>query len=223
LDLALADGTVRVLLLTGAGRGFCAGQDLTERKVEDGVKFDLGHSIEKYYNPLARKLLALPFPVLCAVNGVAAGAGANLALLCDLVIARNSAKFVQSFANIGLLPDTGGSWLLPHLIGQARAMGLALTGEPITGAQAAAWGLIWRAVEDDAFAAETEALAARLAKAPTQGLLATKRAIRNAFNISLDTQLDLERDQQYLLGLTADYREGVSAFKAKRPPDFRGR
>jgi 2-(1,2-epoxy-1,2-dihydrophenyl)acetyl-CoA isomerase len=223
LDQATADNTVRVLMLTGAGRGFCAGQDLGERKVEDDAPLDLGFNIETYYNPLARKLLALPFPVVCAVNGVAAGAGANLALLCDLVIARKSAKFIQSFANIGLLPDTGGTWSLPHLAGQARALGLALTGEPLGATQAAEWGLIWRVVEDDAFEAAVEALLAKLALAPTAGLVATKRAIRAAWGATLEEQLDLERDKQRTLGLTADYREGVQAFKEKRPPAFRGK
>jgi len=213
---------MRVLLLTGAGRGFCAGQDLADRAVAPGESVDLGDSVERFYNPLIRRLVALPFPVVCAVNGVAAGAGASIALAADIVIAARSAKFIQSFANIGLIPDSGGTWVLPRLVGQARALGMALTGKPILAAQAAEWGLIWEMVEDDALAAAAEALVAQFAKAPTAGLAATKRMIRASWLHSLDEELDLQRDAMRALGRTADYQEGVAAFIGKRPPHFTG-
>jgi 2-(1,2-epoxy-1,2-dihydrophenyl)acetyl-CoA isomerase len=217
-------GSARVLLLTGAGRGFCAGQDLSDQSVAPGgAGVDLGASIEERYNPLVRRLIALPMPVVSAVNGVAAGAGANIALCADIVIAARGAKFIQSFANIGLVPDSGGTWVLPRLVGQARAMGLALTGQPVPADQAEAWGMIWKAVDDADLAAEAAALVDRFAAAPTRGLAATKRALRAAFTSDLDAQLDLERDLQRALGATADYQEGVAAFLAKRPPVFTGR
>lgn len=223
LDRAEADGGVRVMVLTGAGRGFSAGQDLGERAVDDDAPLDLGHNIETYYNPLVRRLCALPFPLMAAVNGVAAGAGANIALLADIVIAAQSARFIQSFAKIGLMPDSGGTWMLPHLVGQARALGVALLGEPISATQAAEWGMIWKAVPDAAFPAAVDALAAQLAAAPTAGVLATRAAIRGAWGRNLDAQLDIERDGQRHLGRSEDYREGVRAFKDKRPPLFKGR
>lgn len=223
LDELAGRSDLRLVLLTGAGRAFCAGQDLAERKVESDAPLDLGANIEAHYNPLVRRLLTLPVPLLCAVNGVAAGAGANLALLGDIVIARESARFIQSFARIGLLPDCGGSWILPHLVGQARALGMAMTGDPISASDAAAWGMIWKAAPDDMFEAEVERLAARLAAAPTLGLMAARNAIRGAWARSLDAQLDLERDEQRRLGHSRDYREGVAAFKAKRDPVFEGR
>lgn len=214
---------IRVMLLTGAGRAFCAGQDLGERKVEEGAPMpDLGESVGTLYNPLVRRLMSLRFPWVCAVNGVAAGAGANLALLADIVVAKESARFIQSFARIGLMPDCGGSWTLPHLIGQARALAIALTGEPVSARDAAAWGMIWKAVHDDDFADCVEQLVAGLAQAPTLGLVAAREAIRTAGSRSLDEQLNLERDGQRQLGRSRDYREGVSAFKAKRPPVFAG-
>ena len=219
-----ASTEARVLLIAGAGRAFCAGQDLSDRSVApggDGV--DLGTSLEDHYNPLIRRLTNLPLPVLCAVNGVAAGAGANIALAADIVIAARSAKFIQSFANIGLVPDSGGTWILPRLVGQARALGLALTGQPIAAEQAEAWGLIWKVVDDATFAADVEALVARFAAAPTRGLAAIKRALRGSVGASLDAQLNLERDLQRELGRSADYREGVSAFLQKRTPSFCGR
>jgi len=222
LEQAAKSGA-RVLVLTGAGRGFCAGQDLSDRAVApggDGV--DLGDSLEKRYNPLIRKLTSLEMPVICAVNGVAAGAGANIALACDIVIAAKSAKFIQSFANIGLIPDSGGTWTLPRLAGQARALGLALTGEPLTAERAEAWGLIWKCVEDAKLAEETAALAAKFAQAPTKGLAATKKLIRESGARTLDAQLDVERDAQRALGRTSDYKEGVAAFTEKRPPKFSG-
>lgn len=224
LDDAAADTAVRALLLTGAGRGFCAGQDLADRAVAPGsAPVDLGDSVERYYSPLIRRLAAMPKPVVCAVNGVAAGAGANIALACDIVIAARSARFIQSFANIGLIPDSGGTWVLPRLIGQARALGLALTGEPLPAERAEAWGMIWKCVDDAALLPEAEALATKFAAGPTRGLAATKRLIRQASLRTLDDELDRERDAMRELGATADYQEGVAAFLAKRPAVFTGR
>ena len=220
LDEVVAEGS-RVLVLTGAGRGFCAGQDLSDPSIAAGG--DLGVTLEEAYNPLIRRLAALPMPVIAAVNGVAAGAGANIALACDIVLAARSAKFIQSFANIGLVPDSGGTWILPRLVGQARALGLALTGQPLSAEQARDWGLIWRCVDDDQLAAETDALATKFAAAPTAGLAATKRLIRASGAAGLDLALDAERDAQAALGRSADYAEGVAAFAAKRAPSFTGR
>lgn len=217
-----ADADARVLLLRGAGRGFCAGQDLSERDTRNG-RPDLGVSTGTQYNPLVRRLAALPLPVVCAVNGVAAGAGVNLALACDIVLAKRSARFVQSFSAIGLVPDAGGTWHLPRALGQARALGFTLTGGTLDAGQAEQWGLIWRAIDDADFEAEVDALVARLAAAPTRGLAAAKRAIRAAATATLDAQLDLERDLQRACGWTDDYREGVNAFKERRPPRFTGR
>ena len=214
----------RVLVLTGAGRGFCAGQDLGDRTIAPGgAAPDLGDSVERYYNPLVRRLTSLPFPVICAVNGVAAGAGANIALACDVVIAARSAKFIQSFANIGLLPDSGGTWVLPRLVGQARALGMALTGEPVSASQAAEWGMIWRAVDDAELEAEVDALTTKFARGPTLGLAATKRMIRESWGFSLNEELDRQRDAMRELGKSADYAEGVAAFGEKRTARFMGR
>ncbi|HMK85867.1 MAG TPA: 2-(1,2-epoxy-1,2-dihydrophenyl)acetyl-CoA isomerase PaaG [Steroidobacteraceae bacterium] len=214
----------RVLVLTGAGRGFCAGQDLADRAVAPGAQgVDLGDSIEKNYNPLILTLHELPLPIIAAVNGVAAGAGANIALACDIVIAARSASFVEAFSKLGLVPDSGGTWSLPRLVGTARALGLALLGDKLSAEQAAAWGMIWQCVEDAELAATVEALALRLAVAPTRGLAATKAAIRSAWQRSLPEQLDLERDLQRELGRSADYAEGVAAFTEKRAPNFKGR
>jgi len=224
LNRVEADTTVRTLLITGAGRGFCAGQDLADRAVAPGgAEVDLGDSVERFYNPLIRRLTALPFPVICAVNGVAAGAGANIALAADIVIAARSAKFIQSFAAIGLIPDSGGTWVLPRLVGQARALGMALTGEPITADTAADWGLIWQSVDDVMLLDTANAIAVKFAHAPTAGLASTKALIRQSWLNSLDSELDLQRDAMRRLGKTHDYREGVDAFLNKRTPAFTGR
>ncbi|MEO8753271.1 MAG: 2-(1,2-epoxy-1,2-dihydrophenyl)acetyl-CoA isomerase PaaG [Casimicrobiaceae bacterium] len=218
-----AERSARVLLLTGAGRGFCAGQDLSDRAVAPGsAQVDLGESIENNYRPLVLALRALPLPVVCAVNGVAAGAGANIALACDIVIATQSASFIQAFCKIGLVPDSGGTYFLPRLVGSARAMGLALLGDKLPAQQAADWGLIWKCVADAEFTTTVEAMLAQLAQAPTRGLAATKRALHAAADAALAAQLDLERDLQRELGYSADYREGAAAFMAKRPPRFTG-
>ena len=219
-----ADASLRALLLTGAGRGFCAGQDLSEREVPPGAEpFDIGAAIERNYKPLVLALRALPIPVVCAVNGVAAGAGANVALACDIVIAAKSATFIQAFCRIGLLPDAGGTYFLPRLVGVARARGLALLGEKLSAEQAAQWGLIWKCVEDSELSATAEMLLQQLATAPTRALAATKEALDAAAGNSLRAQLDVERDFQQALGRSADFQEGVAAFRAKRPPRFTGR
>jgi 2-(1,2-epoxy-1,2-dihydrophenyl)acetyl-CoA isomerase len=213
----------RVIILTGAGRGFCAGQDLNDRAVAPDEPVDLGATVEESWNPLIRRLATMPQPVIARVNGVAAGAGANIALACDLVVAGRSAKFIQSFAALGLIPDSGGSWHLPRLVGQARALGLALTGDPLPAATAADWGLIWKCVDDDALDAEVDALAARLAALPPLGLAAIKAIVRTTGDRTLDEELDLQRDEMRRLGFTRDYREGVAAFLEKRPASFEGR
>lgn len=212
---------VRVLLLTGEGRGFCAGQDLSERQMSTG-EVDLGYTIDTYYAPLVRRLRAMPWPVVVGVNGVAAGAGANLALAGDIVIATESASFIQPFCRLGLLPDTGGTYFLPRLVGEARAKGLSLLGEKLSATQAAQWGLIWECVADADFQARLEALCDHFASAPTKGLAATKQVIQASLSHSLDQQLDLERDTMRQLGKTADYAEGVEAFMNKRQPQFKG-
>src|SRR3954447_10287813 len=216
-------GEARVVVLTGAGRGFCAGQDLNDRAVAPGAAVDLGDTVQSCWNPLIRTLTSLPQPVIARVNGVAAGAGANVALACDIVVAAKSAKFIQSFASIGLIPDSGGTWVLPRLVGQARALGLALTADPLPAEKAAEWGLIWKAVEDEALDAEVDALAERFAGAPTRGLARIKAMIRESWGHSLDEELDLQRDAMRELGFSDDYREGVAAFMAKRKPGFTGR
>ena len=213
----------RVIVLTGAGRGFCAGQDLTDRAVAPGEAVDLGDAVETSWNPLIRRLATMPQPVIAKVNGVAAGAGANIALACDIVVAAKSAKFIQSFSALGLIPDSGGSWHLPRVVGQARALGLALTGEPITGEQAADWGLIWKAADEGALDAEVDAIATKLASLPPLGLAAIKNIIRSTGERTLDQELDLQRDEMRRLGFTEDYREGVAAFLEKRGAKFVGR
>ena len=218
------DGDARVLVLTGAGRAFCAGQDLSDRAVAPGAApVDLGASIEDNYRPLVLSIRNLPLPVVCAVNGVAAGAGANIALACDIVIATKSASFIQAFCKIGLVPDSGGTYFLPRLVGSARAMGLAFFGDRVSAEQAAEWGLIWKCVDDGEFVATTDAMAAQLADAPTAGLAAIKRALYASSGNTLEQQIDVERDAQRALGNSADYREGVAAFLEKRAPRFSGR
>jgi 2-(1,2-epoxy-1,2-dihydrophenyl)acetyl-CoA isomerase len=214
---------VRCLVITGAGRGFCAGQDLNDRAVAPGESMpDLSESIKKNYNPLVRAITQLEKPVICAVNGVAAGAGCNLALACDIVLAARSANFIQGFSKIGLVPDSGGTWTLPNLVGRARAMGLAMLSNKLSAEQAQQWGLIWQVIDDDQLMVETMQLANHLATQPTKGLGLTKRAINAAGGNSLDQQLDLECELQSIAGRSHDYREGVNAFLEKRKPEFRG-
>jgi 2-(1,2-epoxy-1,2-dihydrophenyl)acetyl-CoA isomerase len=224
LEQALDDRAIRAVLLTGAGRGFCSGQDLAERNVAPGAApIDLSASIGSYYNPLVRRMRELPKPIVCAVNGVAAGAGANIALACDVVLAARSASFVQSFARLGLIPDSGGTYFLPRLAGTARAMGLALLGEPLAAEDAERWGLIWKVLDDERLMPEATALARTLAGGPTKGYAAIKKALHASPGNSLDAQLDLERDLQREAGFSEDYREGVAAFMQKRAPQFKGK
>jgi len=216
------DPGVRALIVTGAGRGFCAGQDLTERVMTPGAPVDVGASLDTRFNPLVRMMRAMPKPIVVAVNGVAAGAGANFALAGDIVLAAKSAEFIQAFVRIGLAPDCGGTWSLTRLLGEARAKALAMLAEPLSAERAAAWGLIWKAVDDDDLMPQARALAARLAKAPPAALAAIKRLIHDAATTTMDEQLDLERDAQRALGYTRDFAEGVTAFREKRPPVFTG-
>lgn len=224
LQRAHDDAAVRAVLLTGSGRGFCAGQDLGDRDPRKGGPApDLGHTLETFYNPSLRLIRALEKPVICAVNGVAAGAGANIALACDIVLAARSAKFIQAFAKVGLVPDAGGTWSLTHILGEPRAKALAMTAEPLSAERAADWGLIWKAVEDEALLDEAGAMARNLAAGATLGLGMTKRLIQAAAANTLDQQLDMERDCQRIAGRSADYAEGVSAFLDKRKPEFKGK
>jgi len=228
LDSAAADASVRCLVLTGAGRGFCAGQDLSDPlvapRLEPGAKpADIGEAIERYYKPLALRIRDMPVPVIAAVNGVAAGAGANLALGCDLVVAAHSASFIQAFTKIGLVPDAGGSWLLPRLVGRAQAMGLALLGDKLHAEQAQQIGLIWKCVDDAAFGDEVRQLAQRLSAMPMKALAATREAIDAAQHMSFAAALSYEGQWQRKLGASHDYLEGVTAFLAKRPPKFSDR
>ena len=223
IDEAEQDKTCRALLMTGAGRAFSSGQDLSERINAAGEVVVPGEALEKHYNPLILKLRALPFPVVCAVNGIAAGAGCNVALACDIVLAARSASFLQAFARLGLIPDAGGTWLLPRLIGQARARGLALLAEPLPAEKAEEWGLIWKAVDDDTLMAEAEKICVHFATAPTYGLALIKRALDASEHNELAAQLDLERGLQREAGSHPDYAEGVRAFMAKRKAAFTGK
>jgi 2-(1,2-epoxy-1,2-dihydrophenyl)acetyl-CoA isomerase len=219
-----AEEGLRVLLITGSGRGFCAGQDLTERVMKDSAgPFDLGSTLEKNYNPLVTGLRALPVPVICAVNGVAAGAGCNLALACDVVIAARSASFIEVFSRIGLIPDACGTYVLPRLVGMARAMGMSLTAEPISAEQAAAWGLIWKCVDDDKLVATARELAQRFAAGPTRAYGLIKQALYASPANTLEQQLALEATLQREAGHSADFQEGVKAFLEKRTAKFTGR
>lgn len=223
-DACAADADCRAVILTGAGRGFCAGQDLSDRDPTlGGVRPDLGLTLETYYNPLVRQIRALPKPVICAVNGVAAGAGANIALAADIVIAARSASFIQAFSKIGLVPDAGGTWWLTRLLGEARAKALALTAAPLSAEQAAQWGLIWECVDDAELMPRAEALATAFANGPATAYALTKQAIHAASTNPLDEQLDLERVLQRQAGQSDDYREGVAAFLQKRPANYRRR
>jgi len=221
LAKAQDDPAVRCVLLTGAGRAFCAGQDLGDRDPRKSTP-DLSHTLETFYNPTVRLIRAIEKPVICAVNGVAAGAGANFAFACDIVLAARSARFIQAFCKLGLVPDAGGSWHLTRLLGEARAKALALTGEPVGAEQAENWGLIWKALDDGALMDEAEKLAAHFASGPTRGYGLTKKAIQAAGTNTLDAQLDLERDYQGEAGTSHDYAEGVAAFLDKRKPEFQG-
>lgn len=223
LDEAKEAG-VRAILITGSGRGFCAGQDLGDRDPSKMSKApDLSQTLIKYYNPLIRLIRSIDAPVICAINGVAAGAGANVALACDIVLASDKAKFVQSFANVGLVPDAGGTWSLTHLLGEARAKGLALTGESITAEQAAQWGLIWKCIPADELMQEARNLTMRLAQGPTVGFSHIKKSIHASRSNTLDEHIELEASYQKICGETPDYAEGVSAFLNKRKPKFSGK
>jgi 2-(1,2-epoxy-1,2-dihydrophenyl)acetyl-CoA isomerase len=222
LDEIVASGA-RALVLTGAGRGFCAGQDLADLDFTPGAMTDLGALIEEHFNPLIKRLQALPMPVIAAVNGTAAGAGANLAFACDIVLAARSASFIQAFVKIGLVPDSGGTWFLPKRVGMARALGLAMTGDRLPAEKAESWGLVWQVTDDAELAQTATALAAQLAKQPTRAIVATREAMRASTTQTLDAQLDLERDLQRELGASHDYAEGVQAFIEKRAPRFEGR
>lgn len=223
LGQAAEDAAIRAVVITGAGRGFCAGQDLNDRNVAPGERVDLGDSVERFYNPLIRRITTMEKPVICAVNGVAAGAGANIALACDLVFAARSAKFVESFAMLGLIPDSGGTWHLPRLVGMARAKGMAMLMPKISAEQAKEWGLIWEVVDDDALMETVMSLAAHLATQPTKGFAFTKQAFAASMTHKLEQQLELEKELMRAAGFTDDYAEGVKAFLEKRKPEYTGR
>lgn len=223
LDEAATRDDIRAVLLTGAGRGFCSGQDLNDRAVKaQGAKTDLGASLRQGYNPLILKLVSLPKPTLCAVNGTAAGAGANLALACDIVLAAEGARFIQAFSKLGLIPDSGGTFFLPRLIGLPRAKAIAMLATPITGVQAADWGMIWKAYPDEDLMGEAEKLALQMAGQPTLGYGLTKKALALSLENTLEAQLDVEEELQRQAGNSDDYAEGVAAFLGKRTPHYTG-
>lgn len=222
-ELVQADPNVRVLLVTGAGRAFCAGQDLSEGQMSGADDIDLGVTVARYYEPLVKNVRSLPIPVIAAVNGIAAGAGANFALACDIVVAKASAFFVQPFVNLGLQPDTGGTYFLPRLIGSARAMGLSLLGDKISADQAEHWGMIWKSFPDDEYETSVDSLARKLASGPLLAHAHIKQALHASLGNDLIQQLAVERENMRALGTSADYREGVNAFLEKRVPEFNKR
>ncbi len=224
LDEAARRDDIRVVLLTGAGRGFCSGQDLNDRAVKaEGAKTDLGESLGQGYNPLIRKLVSLPKPTICAVNGTAAGAGANLALACDIVLAAESARFIQAFSKLGLIPDSGGTYFLPRLIGLPRAKAIAMLAAPVTGSQAADWGMIWKAYPQEDLMPEAEKLVREMARQPTFGHGLTKQALAASLENTFEAQLGVEEDFQRRAGNSSDYAEGVAAFLEKRAPHYTGK
>ena len=219
LDSCKEDGSVRSVILTGSGRGFCAGQDLGER---EGGEIDLSGSLDKKYNPVVRRIISLPKPVVCGLNGVAAGAGCSFALACDIIIAAKSAKLIQAFAGIGLVPDSGATWALPRMVGLPRAKAMSMLATPIEAETAHRWGMVWDCCEDDELAEKSFALAKKLATGPTAAYGLMKKAFLAQANSTLDEQLDYERDLQGEAGNTDDYKEGIEAFLEKRPPKFKG-